>query len=311
MPEPTLIQEQRAILRYLRQTTAHHIQITTAANAQWQEVQRAYEEARARLAEIGEEQALRSAPTSPPNALPGVDPAKAFQRDASRVLEAADNLRFLLQEVPADWRQIATWEAHGKGTLGLVAVVGKLAFSPDSRLLASLAADRTVRVWDLSSWQLLHVFQWHIPQIGADMHFAPDGRLLLALRDRKIIQVLEVMSGHLLQTFKEEDWVEGASFFKDGLVLVSVIGNPPKMLKCWEIQSGQVLFNLTFNPKDGVSIMSSDCRIRALLRGGVIKISEVESGHLLQTMGKSGDKVLSAWFSLDSRLLAIGYKDKT
>jgi len=36
MSEPILIQEQRVILRRLRQTTAHHSQITTAADAQWQ-----------------------------------------------------------------------------------------------------------------------------------------------------------------------------------------------------------------------------------------------------------------------------------
>jgi hypothetical protein len=36
MSEPTLIQVQRAILRRLRQTTAHHTQLTTAADAQWQ-----------------------------------------------------------------------------------------------------------------------------------------------------------------------------------------------------------------------------------------------------------------------------------
>jgi len=48
MSEPTLIQEQRAILRRLRQTTAHHSQITTAADAQWQEVQREME----RLAQV-------------------------------------------------------------------------------------------------------------------------------------------------------------------------------------------------------------------------------------------------------------------
>ena len=65
MSEPTLIQEQRAVLRRLHQTTAHHSQLTTAADAQWQQVLRAYEEAQARLAEIGEEQALRSVPTSP------------------------------------------------------------------------------------------------------------------------------------------------------------------------------------------------------------------------------------------------------
>ena len=36
MSELTLIQEQRAILRRLHQTTAHHTQLTTAADAQWQ-----------------------------------------------------------------------------------------------------------------------------------------------------------------------------------------------------------------------------------------------------------------------------------
>jgi hypothetical protein len=33
MSEPILIQEQRVILRRLRQTTAHHTQLTTAADA--------------------------------------------------------------------------------------------------------------------------------------------------------------------------------------------------------------------------------------------------------------------------------------
>jgi hypothetical protein len=45
MSELTLIQEQRTILYRLSQTTAHHIQITTTADAQWQEAQSAYKEA--------------------------------------------------------------------------------------------------------------------------------------------------------------------------------------------------------------------------------------------------------------------------
>lgn len=43
MSEPILIQ-QREILRALRQAATQHAQITTAADAQWQEVQRAYQE---------------------------------------------------------------------------------------------------------------------------------------------------------------------------------------------------------------------------------------------------------------------------
>lgn len=42
MSEPILIQQQRAIWRALRQATTQHAQITTAADAEWQKVQRAY-----------------------------------------------------------------------------------------------------------------------------------------------------------------------------------------------------------------------------------------------------------------------------
>ena len=92
MSEPTLIQEQRAILRRLRQTTAHHSQLTTAADAQWQEVQRVCEE----LVKAWKKQALQSVPTSPPTASLSADPAEAFRHSAGQAIQIAKALQGLL-----------------------------------------------------------------------------------------------------------------------------------------------------------------------------------------------------------------------
>jgi hypothetical protein len=160
MSEPILIQQQRAILRRLHQTTAHHTQLTTAADAQWQEVQHAYEEVRARLAEIGQEQALQRVATRPPAAPPGADPAAAFRSSAERALQAAQDLLALL--ATPSWRQHTAWTAHDRPLLrGIIGSYCVVAFSPNGRLLASGGNDKTVKVWEVASGQEVRTLRGH------------------------------------------------------------------------------------------------------------------------------------------------------
>jgi hypothetical protein len=69
------------------------------------------------------------------------------------------------------------------------AVVGALAFSPDSRVLAAACHDGWIRFWDVDANKQLEPIQW---QVGTSaVAFSPDGRRVAAGNDRQQVTVWE------------------------------------------------------------------------------------------------------------------------
>src|SRR5690349_21330261 len=55
--------------------------------------------------------------------------------------------------------------------------VGAVAFSPDSRWLATGSADKTARIWDLATGETRAICRGHTDAVCATA-FAPDGKVL-------------------------------------------------------------------------------------------------------------------------------------
>ncbi len=64
--------------------------------------------------------------------------------------------------------------AHSKGHLGTVYSV---AFSPDSKMLASGSADQTIELWNLNTGQQLRALKGHLGAVYS-VAFSPDSKTL-------------------------------------------------------------------------------------------------------------------------------------
>jgi WD40 repeat protein/serine/threonine protein kinase len=122
--------------------------------------------------------------------------------------------------------------------------VSCVAFSPDGRLLASGSAelDRTVRVWDVASWKLLHTLAAHD---GAVRHvaFSPDSRRLASAGEDRTVRIWDAQTGETLHLLEGHvDWVLAVGFGADGRRLVSVAKDGT--VKAWDAATGRLVLTL-------------------------------------------------------------------
>src|SRR5207302_1542731 len=76
-------------------------------------------------------------------------------------------------------------DPHIRTLRGHMDIVYCLAFSPDSRHLATASADHSVKLWDAATGQLLHILLGHTGRVFS-LAFGPEGRLATASADKTV-----------------------------------------------------------------------------------------------------------------------------
>src|SRR5258706_1795566 len=105
------------------------------------------------------------------------------------------------------------------------ASVEALAFAPDDTLLASGAVDRTVRLWDLSTWSARGVLEGHTDRVYS-LAFSPDGKMLASGSNDTTIPPWSASTGEELALLTgHEDYVFSLAFDPDGSRLASASGD--------------------------------------------------------------------------------------
>ncbi len=219
-------------------------------------------------------------------------------------------------------------------TGGHMAVIRDIMFTKDGNYLISASDDKTVRVWDVQTGDIVRVIRGQIAEGPEGKIFAaalsPDNRWLAVggmmatftgNNHQKIgkIRLIDFRTGEVVRLLKgHENGVLGLAFSPDSTRLIS--GSFDKTARIWDIESGKILhilsghtdfvFAVAFSPEGARAVTGSDddtLRLWDLTTHPPFPSLLKREGELTA----HEDDVVSAAFTPDGKYLLSGSWDKS
>jgi WD40 repeat protein len=132
-------------------------------------------------------------------------------------------------------------EGHQKSTL-------PVAFSPDEKYLVSGSLDRTVKVWNAKTGELMKTLERHTGNIY-DIAFHPGGKYFATCSRDMTIRLWDFESGEVVMTYVGHDKaVLDIEFSPDGNHLFSASFDGS--IRLWQTKTGKMVY--TFSDHEGV-----------------------------------------------------------
>jgi WD40 repeat protein len=221
-----------------------------------------------------------------------------------------DGQLVVTSQSPTKQPVVRLWDAAGRevGELsGHTASVHGLAFSPDSRRLATTGGDKTVRVWDVAARREL--FSMAAPQTEENLAgFSPDGRRLAAPGPDWTLKVWDVATARELFTLADRVGGNAFAFTPDGQCLIT--GSPNRTLKVWDAFNGQAIRGLRGHEAGVGRVLVSLDGMRLVSVDGeqVIRVWDAVSGETLAVVRDQRASDQRPAVSPDGRRLALGQR---
>src|SRR6266568_4285519 len=191
--------------------------------------------------------------------------------------------------------------------------VRSVAISPDGHTLVSGSGDKTIKVWNLQSGELLRTLAGHGDRVGS-VAISPNGHTLVSgIGD--LTWEWNLQSGELLRALAGHGgWIDKrvlVAISPDGHTLVS--GSGDKTIKVWNLQSGKLLRTLTDHTEGENSVAISPDGHTLVSGSGdkTIKVWNLQNGELLHTFTGHTGSVYSVAISPDGHTLVSGSDDLT
>ena len=239
------------------------------------------------------------------NAARGNDLLNAFLPPSDTISPAEDERGF-------EWYYLWNRNHQERTTLrGHASSANAVAFAPDGKTLLSASYDKTVKLWDAGTGQLIKTFDGHSASVNS-VAFTPDGQRFASGSTDKTVRLWDVRSGQTVTTIKGHSGsVWSLAISSDGKMLASA--SDDRTVKLWDAQSGQELATLVGH-SDSVNTVAFSPDGTRLASGSSDKtamIWDAETGQAIATLPGHTDMINSLAFAADGKLLATASLDST
>ncbi len=195
---------------------------------------------------------------------------------------------------------------------GHTGTVHGVAYSPDSRRLASAGADQTVRIWDAETGKEIQCLRGHRSEVFS-VAYSPDGRYLASAGADCLVKLWDAETGKEIRTLDGHTAeVTSVAFRPDGRQLASA--GKEGIVKVWEVATGRELLYLSGHQEEVLSVAySPDGRYLASASADrAVKVWDAETGKELLHLGAPNGVsyvVSSLSYSPDGRRLVAGRRE--
>ncbi|MEB3827623.1 serine/threonine-protein kinase [Phormidium sp. CCY1219] len=198
-----------------------------------------------------------------------------------------------------------------KAFIGHRDCVWSVAIGPGGHILVTGSWDRTIKVWNLATGQLLRTLGHHADAIWS-VAMSADGNILVSGSSDNTIKIWHLPTGGLIRTLEgHSSWVAAVAMLSNDQTLVS--GSCDKTLKLWHLPTGESIrtleghsygvTSLTIHPDNQTSISGSGDK--------TIKLWNLHRGELLGTLTGHCAAVTCVRVAPDGKTLVSGDLDKT
>lgn len=163
--------------------------------------------------------------------------------------------------------------------------INSIKVSPDGKTFATCSSDTTIKIFNLSSGDLITELTGHTKGIS-DIEYSPiNSNIIASCSDDLTIRLWSILKKKCIKILKKHTYhVTTIKFISKGNILIS--GSADETVTIWDLSSGKSLKTLAAHsdPVSSISITPDNTIIVSSSYDGLMRFFDLETGQCLKTL---------------------------